>query len=433
MDATLPASLVRAVVLRELPVWRREGLVDDATSAALARRYQDADGRSLALSAVFLFGALLCGAGALAFVAWNWAALPALARLGLVGGAMIAAQAGGLALKRRGSGVKGEALLLFGGLLFGAMIGLLAQTFHVGSSGWPGLLLFGAGNALVGALARSRPVQLCGAIIAGVAGALAIEDVGVWAWAVPWLFALPVFGLALLERSRALAFVSAAGLLALQAAAVAGRLHDPEPAVFAFLAAAALVAAVAAAGRPGRPVGALAGALSTAASIALLPTLFCLSFHGAAEELAEHVVAAPTALALALGPTTLAVALVLLRAGRAGLRRQPTAVALALAALGALAVGLVGDEDGRVLSIFCNAALVALGALGLVTGARHGERRTLWSGLALLVGTALARFLELETGLGLKAAAFFGAGLVVIVTGLVLERRLVRPAPEVHP
>lgn len=433
MDASLPAPLVRAVVLRELPAWRREGLVDEQTSAALARRYADADGRSLALSALFLFGALLCGAGALAFVAWHWAELPAAARLGLVGSAMIAAQAGGLALKRRGSGVKGEALLLFGGLLYGAMIGLLAQTFHVGSRGWPGLLLFGAGNALVGALARSRPVQLCGSLVAGAAALLALEDVGAWGWAVPWLFALPVFGLALLERSRALAFTAAAGLLTLQSVAVGARLHEGEPAAFAFFAAGALIAALAVAGRPGRPLGALAAALQTAASIALLPTLFALSFHGLAEELAEHTVPSPGALLLALTPLVLLAAFFLVRAGRAGLRRAPSAVALALASFAVIGVGLAGDERGRALAVVCNAFLVTLGALGLVTGARHGQRRTLWSGLALLVGTALARFLELETSLGWKAAAFFSAGLVVIVVGLVLERRLVRPASEVHP
>ena len=83
-------------VLHDLPQWQRAGWVTAEGAAAIAsslpeRRF------SIGFSGIIaILGAILVGAGLVAFVAANWAAFPRLGRLGLVASIMIALVSMGL-------------------------------------------------------------------------------------------------------------------------------------------------------------------------------------------------------------------------------------------------------------------------------------------------------------------------------------------------
>ena len=92
----------REELRRALPGWERDGLVSPEAAGVLRARYQldapDADGPGLL--PVYVLGALLLGAGVISLVAWHWDAMPAAAKLVVIGGAMVAAHGGGFTLWR---------------------------------------------------------------------------------------------------------------------------------------------------------------------------------------------------------------------------------------------------------------------------------------------------------------------------------------------
>jgi len=52
------------------------------------------------------------------------------------------------------------------------------------------------------------------------------------------------------------------------------------------------------------------------------------------------------------------------------------------------------------------------------------DRRVFWASVLLAAGYILARTLEYETGLMLKAAVFVGCGIGLIAAGVLFERYL---------
>jgi uncharacterized membrane protein len=80
-----------------------------------------------------ILGVVLLAAGAIFFVAANWAALTALARLSIVGGAMVAATLAGGFL---GDTLAGRSASLLGGLLFGPVLAVFGQTYQTGADPW---------------------------------------------------------------------------------------------------------------------------------------------------------------------------------------------------------------------------------------------------------------------------------------------------------
>ncbi len=411
---------------RELPAWRAEGLVTDEAARALAARYAlaAAEAGGPSFLAVYVLGALLVGAGVVSLVAWHWDEMGAPAKLATLGAAMVAAHGAGFVLwKGTGRAERlGHALTVLGTLVFGASIGLVAQIFHVSGAWWGAFGAFTLG-ALAAALLYDSLPHLLLAAVAGLwlFGPGFASDHALPGVALGYAGGAAALALAWRVRCRVLLTVAAIGV-ALTLASGLDALRADE-AVLPMIAAlgAALAAAALVVRDPARlPLGAAARLLGR---LAFYAAAYLLSFH----EVARHLrfdEGLTRELALAVVPL-LAVAAAALAAG---LRRDdvdPLArgEAMLLAAT-VLAIGAgLALEAGRGATVVANLALAFLAIGRIVRGLSWLARGPFWEGMAVAGVLVASRFLEIETRLWLKGAAFIACGVLVIVAGVAFERR----------
>jgi uncharacterized membrane protein len=155
----------------DLPRWREAGWVTvEGTAAILA----EVEGRrsSFGLAAIMgVLGALLIGAGVVAFVGANWELMPRIFRFGLLVAAMAVAYGAAAMLAAREFRIFSEAALLVAGLVFAAAIALVGQTYHLSGEFSDAVLLWEVG--VVGAALFTGSATLT---------VLAFAGAGYWAW-----------------------------------------------------------------------------------------------------------------------------------------------------------------------------------------------------------------------------------------------------------
>lgn len=425
---------------RELPAWQRDGLVSPDAAAALFARYRlaEVDAGGPGLLPVYVLGALLVGAGVISLVAWNWEAMPAAAKLAVIGASMVGLHGGGFALWRGPGRMPrlGHALTLLGTLVFGAGVGLVAQIFHVSGVWWGGFAAFAAGALAAGLLYPSLPSLLLGAVLAlGVAGPGLAQDHPAPGAAGGWALGVLLLALAWRERSRALAVVTALGLAATLGGALAGaRAGGWIPLAMACLAAALAAAPLALAPLSGRgDTGArLGAALRPTGRIGFYAVAYVLSFASTARLFHLHA-PVPAELLLAAAPAfAFAVA-----AAVTGLRRtdvDPLARGesmLLTATVVALGLGMVLDH-GTGTALVANLALAFLAAGRVVRGLASLSRVAFWEGIAVGGLLAVTRFVSVEAPLWLRGAGFIACGAAVMIAGVTFERRRARAAEASH-
>jgi len=144
-------------------------------------------------------GALLIGAGVVAFVGANWELMPRIARFGLLIASLTLAYGTAALLAAREMRVFAESALLVAGLVFAAAIALVGQTYHLSGDFAAAVLLWEIG--ILGAALMTGSATLT---------VLALAGAGYWTW-------LNVFDLELVPHWGSL-------LLILIAAAMAVRL-----------------------------------------------------------------------------------------------------------------------------------------------------------------------------------------------------------------
>jgi uncharacterized membrane protein len=413
---------------RELPAWRAEGLVTDESARALAARYDlaAAEAGGPSFLAVYVLGALLVGAGVVSLVAWHWEAMSAPAKLATLAAAMSAAHGAGFALWRSGRAERlGHALTVLGTLVFGASIGLVAQIFHVSGAWWGAFGAFTLGALAAALLYESLPHLLLAAI-AGLwlFGPGLASDHALPGAALGYVGGAAALALAWRERSRALLAVAAIGV-ALTLASALDALRADE-AVLPMIAAlgAALAAGALVVRDPARlPLGAAA---RLAGRLAFYGAAYLLSFHDVASHL-RFEEGLNRGIALGILPLLAAAAAAL----AVGLRRDDVdplargeAMLLAATVL-ALGAGL-SLEAGRGAVVVANLALAFLAIGRIVRGLSWLARGPFWEGMALAGVLVASRFLEIETRLWLKGAAFIACGVLVIAAGVAFERRRAR-------
>ncbi len=127
----------RRELRREAEQWWQEGLIDASLYERLCERYQlqalegDASQRFTAI--LLGLGGILLGLAAITFVAANWQVWPRPVKLLLLLGLFWGVNAAGFYLWRQPAAKTqrlGHGLLLTGGLLLGANLGLMSQMFH---------------------------------------------------------------------------------------------------------------------------------------------------------------------------------------------------------------------------------------------------------------------------------------------------------------
>ncbi|HLQ36322.1 MAG TPA: DUF2157 domain-containing protein, partial [Planctomycetota bacterium] len=255
------SNAFRAGLRRELPKWRAEGVVDEATARGLVARYRlDQQAVDVTTAAIYLLGALLIGGGVISFVAWNWERLPDALKLALGGAVMLAADLLGYRWWKitRTRPRIGHAIVCLGTLIYGANIALVAQVFHIHSDWYGGLGAWAIGATIAGWALTSLPNAALGVVLLLLWSSGFVDDHHAWSPLGPYLLAGVFLPLALRTRSRPLfALVAVATIAALGIGAGTETRHGAA-AVASLLAGCAALTAWPFACRAGSAAGSLA-------------------------------------------------------------------------------------------------------------------------------------------------------------------------------
>ena len=198
----------------QLPGWVTQGVITPTQANAIRRLYPESDGALPWGMLIFSgIGAIVIGLGVVLLLAYNWQVIPKFGKLGLIFGALGLFHGGGLRLFQAADWRRqlGEALGVFGTMLFGAGIWLVAQVYHIDEHYPNGFLLWGLGAL---AMAWALPSVAQGIIAAVILSIWGGTEAFGFATAVHWaplLLAVGVGGLAAKERSRLLLAVTLAG------------------------------------------------------------------------------------------------------------------------------------------------------------------------------------------------------------------------------
>jgi uncharacterized membrane protein len=424
----------RAALKRELPAWIRQELVTEENAQRLTALYQldrlGGESSRLLAAVMFTIGGLLLGGGAISFVAANWEAIPVAAKVVLLFVTLIAFHATGWWLwQRRGWTRLGHALVFSGCLVFGANIGLMAQIFHV-SGEWYGA--FGAWA--LGSLVMAWAAQ------SWITGVLVIITSFVWFSGLtfdqrptlllfyPVALAATLIPLAWRVQSRVLNTLTLFGVTA-SLCVLAGEYGKPGRDVLPAMTAGGLLAwAAGEAHRVTRFKKELGNAAAGGGLVTLALAAHLWSFHWV-WKLAEWRENSslrwlfPTAVILLAGLGLLATSWQRLTESQA--RRWPVIGTLAATLL--LFGGALLSRRGQFLpTLAANIAALMIAAVAIGIGVIDERRIAFWAGALYLVLLIVSRFLEYETSLLLKSAAFIVCGAVVMFAGVAYERFLHR-------
>ncbi len=436
--------------LREqIPVWVERSLISPIEAEAL-RQFYPAPAAAPPWGTILFsgVGAVVIGLGVILLFAYNWAAIPKFGKLGVIFGALIAAQAVGQHYFRQGDWRRqlGEALAVLGTMIFGAGIWLVAQIYHIEEHFPNGFLLWGLGAL---ALAWAMPSVGQGMVAAVVLSIWGCSEIFAFSTAIHWaplLLAAGVGGLAWQQRSLLLLALTLAGfyLVLLSNSGVChGNLALPVA-----LNVSVLLVALAWLLRRGLRFPESAGLLEFFGWGGFLVVVYILSFGDeAGNGLSWHSRLAeahrggwlvfygwlPFALALAAWAT---VVWTMRRArlpvwGSGGERWLLPLVAV-LAQVLALAMASVTDFQmfgaWGVAGIF-NLVALAVAVAWMAEGSRTGRLKPTLLGSLVLVALVAARYFDLFESLATRGLAFLVVGGVLFAEGFFYRRSRQRQEP----
>lgn len=436
------SSSFRAALKRELPAWLQEGLVTEAAAQRLVTRYDldqlSKESSSLLAAVIFTLGGLLLGGGLISFVAANWEEIPTLAKVVLLLLLLLAFHLAGHWLWHKKNWPRlGHALVFTGSLVFGANIGLMAQIFHV-SGEWYGA--FGAwalGSLVMAYAARSWITGLL-ALVTAVTWFQGISHAHLSAWmiVVPLLMAALFLFLAWQLRSRVLYVATFAGLTWMLCSLAAER-YSSGKYTLATMIVGGFVTWAAGEFHRAKNLRPEFGNPTAALGILILGgSAYVWSFHwwwefrewmarsGDAPPL-KFYWAIPTVMVALVG---LALVVLMMQHNASGSRKLLAfgiSVASAILILCAL-IGGTNRGDMALLTISVNLAALIIAAVAIAIGVMDERRLAFWAGTLFTVLLIISRFLEYETSLLTKSAAFTLCGVAMIAAGIAYENYLRR-------
>ena len=422
----------RAALRNELPVWIQKGFISEQAAQQLSNAYQldnlKHESTRLLSAVIFTIGTLLLGGGVISFVAANWEVIPTPIKLALLFFALVSFHAVGFWLWHNQNWRRlGHALIFCGCLVFGANIGLVAQIFHI-SGNWYG----GFGAWALGSLVMAWAVR------SWLIGVLALGTSFIWFTGYqsddklsgsfyPLIVAVALLPLAWTIRSRVLYAGTLLGTI-ISACVLAGYQGSGTQALFTMATGGMFMWALGELHRASEQRLEFANLTSGFGLGLLAVAAYVWSFHDLWEGLVFGSMASVWAFlffALAIGFSFLA------------WRRAKGSHVLLTA--GVLLVGgilctrsllsaLSGNApDGALLfTIVTNLAALIVAAVIIGVGLIEERRIAFWLGSLYLVLLILSRFLEYETSLLVKSAAFLACGIAVIVGGISYEKYLRR-------
>ena len=380
----------------EIKAWHRDGTVTAEQAQAILARYPDyppgheaSRRRQGLVTGVSILGGILIGLGVITFFAANWDEISHGVKLvSLVAGMLLSYGAGYALWRRSGPTAYAVVFVLLGCIIYGAGVHLIGQIYHVPVD-HPNLSLFWLlGVAPLAYVTRSRPVMLLAIVLFLAAVTFRQLD---------WLETI-----------------------------------DGSEAVLAWLALyialGAFLYAVGKAKREFEGWESLGGLFQALGLITAFAALYLLTFHDLFDYAGSISGASLGYWALAYGASAVAIGVT---AGMAWLRaRQGEQFTAELAEVGVIVVvlaaaqfaALVSVDWGPIYPIVFN-ALFALSALGLMASGylRDHEGRVNLS-IALIALYVITRYFEYSIDLLDSSLLFFGAGVILLAGGYLLDR-----------
>ena len=428
----------RAALRNELTIWTQDGIVSEEAAGRLSKDYQLGHLReesSRQLSAViFILGGLLLGGGLISFVAANWEYISTPVKLALLFSLMLGFHITGYWLWRAGNWRRlGHALIFCGCLVFGANIGLIAQIFHI-SGEWYGA--FGAWA--IGSLVMAWAIR------SWIIGALALCTSFLWffgfqqdheraALLYPLALAAFLIPLAWAVRSRVL-YAGTLLAIAITTAVLANYDGSPRQVLLSMAASGLFIWTLGELHRVTGRRGEFADVTAGLGLSFLAMTAYIWSFHDIWDLSGSYRDAPPgpaflfVLLPVLLLVLSIAASLLLLRKEREARRQLIIGVLIAGALLcgSSLLANAGAPYRNSLLTIAVNVAALLVAAVAIGTSLIEERRVIFWLGTLYVVLLILSRFLEYETSLLLKSAAFLACGVAVILGGISYERYLRR-------
>ncbi len=377
-------------------------------------------------------GAVIVGLGIILLLAFNWAEIPKLGKLGLILGALAGAHGAGLWLRGldRWRPALGEVFCVMGTMLFGAGIWLVAQIYNIDEHYPNGFLLWGLGALALAWALDSVPQGILATVTLTIWGMTEAFD---YHREMGWALGLLLVGVAPLvwrKRSALLAAVLLAAVYTL----LLGNAGQWGGGSAVFSAAMALSVGLIAAGRMG-PVGDESGRLESVLRFygwaGFLVCVYLLSFVRIADDLLRWREGLGgdgfQLVAYRWGPFGLAVVLwgrLLMRA----IRGEPTLVPIEnwLCPIGLLYCNLLAVTGGRGDSLFVALVfnLIGLGiaVMWMLRGCRAGRLRETVLGSLLLTAIVLGRYFDLFDSLAARGFAFLLLGGLLFAEGFFYRR-----------
>lgn len=148
----------RRQLRQETKLWQTEGLIDDRLYQQISERYQfdslEQNASARFITILISLGGILLGLGIITFVSANWQEWSREVKTVLLLTLFILVNTLGFYLWRQPNPLPnttnkkqrlGQGLLIFGALIFGANIALMAQMFHIGGSDYELYIVWGLG------------------------------------------------------------------------------------------------------------------------------------------------------------------------------------------------------------------------------------------------------------------------------------------------
>jgi uncharacterized membrane protein len=373
----------------EIKAWVAEGIISADQAATIRERYAQRDlsqRRRGVVETIATIGALVAGLGVVLFFAANWDGIPRPGRVALLLALIAASYGGGFFLRDvRGTHTHvGAALLLLGGIAFGASLFLVGQMYHVRAHDPLAFLVLAVGSGVTAVVVRSR--------------ALATLSLGS---AVAWLvFEAAVAGPG--ETFDEVEYLPVVGTLAGTALYGLGTGLGDRLDVFRV---------------PARWLGYLLATVG----------VFVFTFRDAVDSLADR---GSLGTGLGLGLVSLALLAGVGAAALALWSERPTRLYEA-ATLGAVAAVMLlavlvperGGGDPIVYPLVFNVLLAALALGAIVVGYENDEQWLATLGLAWVGIDLIARYLDFFWSMLPRSLAFVGVGIVILLLAVFLERQ----------
>ncbi len=422
----------RAALKREIPILIEQGILTEESASRIRSLYELDDlgkeSSRLLTAVLFTIGSLLIGGGVISFVAAHWNEISRGPKVALLFAALLAFHIAGYWLKyRKGWPRFGHALIFGGCLVFGANIGLLAQTYQV-SGAWYGMF----GVWALGSLAMAWAAR------SWITGLLVIVTSFTWffgfatdyherlATVYPLLLVAALLPLAWTIRSRALYTLTFAGFIGAMLTLTFVQLDTNGLSLIAIAAGGFVTWAVGEFHRATGRRGEFGNPAANLGIAALATGAYFWSFHRAwlwwrVIDGGQFHWLIPAGFAVAIGVALIAKAWPkmddLQRRSASGV--EWASLLLCLAPL----LHIFGEAWP---TIVVNLAALVVAAVCIGKGILEERRLTFWAGSLFVATLVVSRFFEYESSLLLKSAAFILCGIVTMIAGIAYERFLHR-------